>query len=347
MSLTVGQITWLADRTMPLHLETILDGMQPLPLLEILWNKRQKTQGTHQVAVNAITPVTGIAWNGFTGDDPLLYIDVQSSRRAIFPIKEMQIGSALTMSMLMRNGITIAWDSVPATPTKQEVTTLENYLRATREPLMYGKREDLQNTLWGDGTLDPLKMGGVTGLVTAVAGGSVGGIPRAGFWDNRRRLGIAAADIVEVLDTERLMHLTKYIKGSFRPQHIMYCGSDAYTVLRRYVRSQVQVQSEAGAPFATAFDFGFGTNNNRLQDTLIKFGGVDVVYDPFLDLIGGTRRIYCIDHAAIQLRTIDGMDDTRYMPKSSPDQAVLFEGWFLAGNLIAKRLNTSGVYEIA
>jgi len=70
-------------------------------------------------------------------------------------------------------------------------------------------------------------------------------------------------------------------------------------------------------------------------------------YDPSLDDAGESKFCYIIDTNSVKLKVIEGEDMKKHYPARPHDKLVLYRSVTWAGGLVARQMNTSGVYEIA
>jgi hypothetical protein len=77
--------------------------------------------------------------------------------------------------------------------------------------------------------------------------------------------------------------------------------------------------------------------------------GKQIIYDPTLDALGFQKRMYAIDmgRTGIRLLYMDGQRMKKHNPARPYDRMVMYNGLSMTGVVVAKQLNTSGVYDIA
>ena len=78
-------------------------------------------------------------------------------------------------------------------------------------------------------------------------------------------------------------------------------------------------------------------------------GGIPFVWDPTMDDQGRAKFCYAIDMGKTGLRLLymDGQRMKKHNPARPYDRYVMYSGITMTGLLIARQLNTSGVYDIA
>ena len=80
-----------------------------------------------------------------------------------------------------------------------------------------------------------------------------------------------------------------------------------------------------------------------------KHGGKGMIYDPTLDDLGLSKRCYAIDMSkkGIRLLYMDGNRMKRHNPARPYDRYVMYQGITTTAVMVARRLRSSGVYDIA
>ena len=79
----------------------------------------------------------------------------------------------------------------------------------------------------------------------------------------------------------------------------------------------------------------------------VSFGGITIEYDPTLDNLGLAKRMYDIDMNAIKLLYMSGEKMKKSNPARPHDRFVMYQGMSTTAVMVCKRLNSSGVYDIA
>ena len=79
----------------------------------------------------------------------------------------------------------------------------------------------------------------------------------------------------------------------------------------------------------------------------LSFKGKKIIYDPTLDDLGESKRMYVIDTKHIYLDTMQGEDMRTHTPARPAEKYVLFRAMTWTGGLVCDQRNSSGVYEIA
>jgi len=316
------------------------------PLLATM-KKRQKSfsGGKGYIKLNVKGAYTTTI-QGYKGDDQVGYQNPANTRQAEYPWKELHAGIQITHTELKIDGISVNDDGDTNEHSDIALTRITSLLQDKLEDMDEGWAIDFNEMLWGDGSADPDKVPGVMALITDIpTAGTVGGIDRAAntWWQNRSRVTGSSGGTITHSTTNQtatktlraeVRQLSKYSGG--RPSLIL-CGSGALEKLEAEIHEK-----------GTYTQSGFVKNGKTdLGSPSISMHGVgDFHYDPTLDELGMSNRIYFIDEKNLLLYVMDGEDMKAVNPKRPHDRYVNYRGMTWTGGLIARRLNSSGVYEL-
>ena len=288
---------------------------------------------------------------GYTHDDQVGYYNPTGIKRARFPWKEHHIGMVVTHSELKVDGIDISSDSNSTSSMDgREEQALANLLEEKMDTLGEDYAASLDTLIHGDGTSDTKALAGIRSLILDnPATGTTGGIGRVAnpWWRNRARTATAAAGnitsstadggaLIAVLETE-YRQLSRYKQGQTRWK--MFAGSDWIDAYLKEIRANGSY-SDVGYRQEGVVDGGMSQ---------AKFKGIDIVYDPSLDSLSLAKRMYWLDmgRTGVRLLYMDGQRMKKHSPARPYDRYVMYNGITVTGVMIAKQLNTSGVYDIA
>ena len=287
---------------------------------------------------------------GYTHDDAVGYYNPTGIKRARFPWKEHHIGMVVTHSELKVDGIDISSDSNSTSSMDgREEQALANLLEEKMDTLGEDYAASLDTLIHGDGTSDTKALAGIRSLILDnPAAGTTGGIGRVAnpWWRNRARTATAAAGnitsstadggaLIAVLETE-YRQLSRYKQGQTRWK--MFAGSDWIDAYLKEIRANGRY-SDVGYRQEGVVDGGMSQ---------AKFKGIDIVYDPSLDSLSLAKRMYWLDmgRTGVRLLYMDGQRMKKHTPQRPYDRYVMYNGLTMTGVMIAKQLNTSGVYDI-
>jgi hypothetical protein len=294
----------------------------------------------------------GGSLQGYSGDDQVSYYNPTGIKRARFPWKEHHIGIVVTHTELKTDGVDINDDPGEDTTRPmdgREEHALANLLDEKLDDLGEDYAFSLDRLLHGDGSSDAKALAGVTSiLLENPAVGSTGGLGRVAnsWWRNDARTTAAgnvitsnAANggaLIEAMD-QAARRRSKHKNGSTKIRY--FAGSDFIDAYKRELRAN-------GYYSQTGWQ---GQNNADGSMPDPKHGGLQIEWDPTMDDLGKSKFCYAIDMGRTGLRLLymDGQRMKKHNPARPYDRYVMYNGITMTGVLIAKQLNTSGVYEIA
>jgi hypothetical protein len=297
----------------------------------------------------------GGSLQGYSGDDQVNYYNPTGIKRARFPWKEHHIGMVVTMTELKVDGINVTEDGADQNTSPmddRENQALANLLEEKNDTLGEDYAYSLDRLIHGDGSSDAKAIAGIQALIldspTVGTTGTIGRVANT-WWRNRAATvanGLAGGQgaitsntanggaLIEFMEKEWLQ-LSKYRQGSSR--YKLFAGSDWIAAYRKEMRAN-----------------GYYTNTG-LKGTVdgsqgpVEWKGIDIVWDPTLDDLGLSKRMYVIDmgRTGVRLLYMDGNRMKKHNPARPYDRYVMYNGITMTGVMVAKQLNTSGVYDIA
>jgi hypothetical protein len=288
---------------------------------------------------------------GYTGDDQVAFYNPVGSKRARYPWKEHHIGIVITQTELKIDGIDVVEDGADQRTREmdgRETNALINMLDEKLDDLGEDYAYSLDLLLHGDGTSDSKALAGIGAfLLDNPDTGSTGGLSRVAntYWRNRARTAaeggaIASAAtgggvLITFMDTE-MRQRNRYRNGSTRVRY--FCGSDFIDAYKAEMRAN---------GYYTQSGWGGRKPDGSMQDP--QHAGLDLEWDPTMDALGLQKRCYAIDMGrnGIRLLYMDGQRMKKHNPARPYDRYVMYNGITMTGVLVAKQLNTSGVYDIS
>lgn len=286
---------------------------------------------------------------GYTGDDSVGYYNPTGTKRARFPWREHHMGTVLTMTELKIGGIDVTEDGEPdGMMTDAEENNLASILDEKNDTLGEDYATSLDLLIHGDGTSDVKALAGVQSIILPnPAIGTTGNIGRGvnPWWRNRARTAASGGTIssnpanggalIGVLETEH-RQLSRYKKGQTKWR--MFAGSEFIDAYLLEVRANGRY-SEMGFSKDGVVDGGM---------TQAYFKRIPIEYDPTMDTLGQSKRCYWLDMGKTGLRLLymNGQRMKKHKPVRPYDRYVVYSGITTTAVMIAKQLNTSGVYDI-
>lgn len=297
--------------------------------------------------------------SGYTHDDQVTYYNPTPALRVKYEWQEHFIGVGLTHTELKHDGINVIENGADQTTRKidgREQHVLAELLEEKMTVMNEDYAEGWDNLLHGDGASDAKALTGIRAyILDNPALGSTGGLSRTTYTWWRNRAATAAANLagsgsnvitsstadggalLQFLQEEK-RQLKKFARG--RTRHVCFAGSDFIGAMERELRANGNYAGE-----------GFRNRGNvdgfLPTDEGVPFGNWNIVYDPVMDELGMTKRLYVIDMANIKLLYMKGEKKKKSNPARPHDRFVMYQGVTTTAGLVARQLNTSGVYDIA
>lgn len=346
-------------------LETYIDkgkvwtqNLQNKPMLEAFNSSAGKFAGGKENVSFAVRgSFVGTGLKGYSYDDQVAYQNPNGLRRARAPWKEHHIGMVITHTELKNDGIDIVESGSDQTVRRmdgREAQALVNIFDEKNAMLGEDYTFSLDRLLHADGSADPKAIAGVASLLLEnPTAGITLDISRVAnpWWRNRAATAAYAAAggqgpitpnganggaLIAFMDKEARQR-NRYKNGSTKLRY--FAGSDFIDAYKGELRANGSYTNTGWA--------GQNNNDGSLPDP--KHDGIQLEWDPTLDDIGLSKRCYAIDMGAQGLRLLymDGQRMKKHNPARPYDRYVMYNGITTTAVLIAKRLNSSGVYDIA
>lgn len=298
----------------------------------------------------------GLSLTGYTHDDLVNYGNPANTKRLNFPWREHFIGMGLTHTELKHDGITViesGADQSTSNKEGREEHALANMLEEKINEMDEDYAAGLDGLVHGDGSSDAKAIAGIRAFILDnPALGSTGGLSRVTntWWRNRAATAAAFAAgtgsnvitsattgggaLLQFLQREQ-RQLNRFAANR---RSMKFAGSDFIDAVERELRGNGQYAQ-------TGWTGGDGAVDGAMPK--VRFGGVEIVYDPTLDNLGLAKRMYDIDMRAIKLLYMTGEKKKKSNPARPHNRFVMYQGLTTTAVMIANRLNSSGVYDIA
>lgn len=327
--------------------DAFAQSVQEKPLLNA-FTKRQKffPGGKGEITVPVVFNYSS-AITGYEGSDAVTYVNPQNTKRASYSWKEIHSGITVTFTELKQDGLSVS-DSLSGESTSKhsgrDATVLTNILKAKLDDMTEGWSRGMNSMLWKDGTQDAKQVAGLMSLIkpaSSTALGTTGGISRVSnaLWRNRANSFTYASGQTAIIDG--LRSEVRQLKRYGGKPNVIVCGSGFLEKLEKEIHSK-GLFTQAG--FTKGTDIAMGA------PSILGIG--EFVYDPTLDDLAkhdGTGNqsnfAYILDTDAIQLMVMEGEDKKLHNPARPEDKYAIYKAMTWTGGLIAKKLNSSGLYE--
>lgn len=345
MPFTVEQIENVANAALNFHMDRgkkpVAQHIQDKPLLSKLRPKQKSIPGGKGRVELPITLETESTLQGFEYDDPVTYGSPAKIRRVSYPYRLFHIGFQTTTHELIHDGISVA-DSAQGKNlvehSDRELTRLVDIFEAKIADMDEGFEKDLNTLFWRDGTQAALAFPGITSLVVdaPTAATIVGGIDQAANakWQNRASLSITVSSttqgVLRVLDVE----LPQLRRFGAKP-NLMLAGSAMIDEIK-------QEQRQKG--FFT--ETGWAERKQDLSVADAMFMDIPIMYDPTLDDLGFSKRLYVLEvgKPGIFPFVVEDEDEKIHNPARPPEKYVIYRAKTWVGGLACNRRNGCGVY---
>lgn len=314
------------------------------------------TGGNENVSFAVGSGYGGGTLRGYSGDDQLTYYNPTGTKRARFPWKEHFIGMVVTMTELKVDGINVIENGTSQRTSEmsdRSMQALANLLDEKNEKVGADFTMGMDLLIHGDGSSDTKALAGIKSLLLANPfAGSTGGISRVAndWWRNDAMTSAAngaggfdeitsntanGGALIEAMDIAARRR-SKFRNGQTRVRY--FCGSDFIDAYKRELRAN---------GYYTQSGWRGGKPDGSMEDP--QHGGLPLEWDPTMDDLGEAKRCYAIDmgRRGVRLLYMDGERMKRHNPARPHDRMVMYNGISTTAVLVAKQLNTSGVYDIA
>lgn len=313
--------------------------------------------GKGQVSLAVKAGQGGLSLAGYTHDDVVNYGNPASTKRINFSWREHFIGMGLTHTELKHDGITVVENDASQTTSMKdgrEEHALANMLEEKVNEMDEDYAVSWDSLIHGDGSSDAKALAGIQAFILANPGlGSTGGLSRVTntWWRNRAATAAAFAagtgSNVITSSTSNGGALLQFLQAEQRQLNRFasnrrskkFAGSDFIDAVERELRANGQYAQTGWS----------GGGNGTVDGAMPKvvFGGVEIEYDPTLDNLGMQKRMYDIDMRAIKLLYMTGEKKKKANPARPHNRFVMYQGLTTTAVMVANRLNSSGVYDIA
>jgi hypothetical protein len=332
----------------------ILQHVANKPLLRVLMAKKVEFEAAGPAAgttspPNVREPVQGALlrdqagfYAGISGADVLAFKSSDGAIQTTCPVRWMHAGMQITHDELAYQGV-IVTNNKASEPTDDDQVKLFDALQLKRadysESVMYGRN----STLWQDGTQDAKAIAGMKSILTddpTAAGTTCLGISRQNvWWRHVADTGVGGAgpklsySKADQSLTERLNKVINVILPLYggNPDTAL-AGSDLIDMIIREMRAKGQLTVD-----------GWDDKATNLSVTGIKFGRLNIEFDPTLDLIGESKRIYIWDSSKLKLRTQKGQWGKVTAQNQPADQFVMLTSTTDRGTITCSQMDCNYV----
>lgn len=356
MPFTAQQLDNIASAALDYYIKgpAVEQSIQERPLYNAMKAAQKTFPGGKSDIRRNIKGEYSAAFQGYTHDDSVSYVNPANLKQVNFPWKELHAGIALTLTELKADGISVV-DSLngdsTTNHTDREMTAITNLLEDKLADLAEGSARSFNEILWRDGAQSSKVFAGVTSIISmSPNSGFTGGVDRAGntWWRNRAFVGSLSSTSntgSKITASASNQTLTKKLRSEVR-QLRRYGGRPSLLLAGSGFIDKLELEvAEKGIYTQSGFT-NKGNTDIGLADISMKGVGT-FQYDPTLDDLGYSNFCFFIDPRHIYLDVMDGEDWKSHAPARPPEKYVLYRGLTWTGGLVADQLNCHGVYEAA
>lgn len=345
MPFTATELENISNAALDYHWNTPnvrAQSIQDKPLLKMLESGVKTFPGGKEFITGRVKGVYTTTIQGFQADDTVGYGNPANTKTWTVPWKLLHAGINFTMHELLKSGISIVNSNTgerTTAPSQPEKIQLANLLEEKIEDMQEGSDRGRNVMFWKDGTQDSTLVPGVTSFIVddPTADVTVAGLNQVThtWWRNRSSLSIslgASAATGAVLNTLQyeFRQLRRYGPGPNK----MFAGSDMMDRIEKELKAQGYYTQTGWA--------SQGRIDGSVAD--LAFKGLSIDYDPTLDDLGWSKRLYALDGKAIKQMVIDGENGKDHAPSRPEDKYVFYRARTWVGGLVCMQRNTSGVY---
>ncbi len=347
---TAQELANVGNAVIDFHIKGMADPqtIQGKPLYKRMLSKKKSFPGGKELITKAVKGAYTSSWQGFSHDDEVGYGNPANIKRVSTNWKEMHIGVQVTGTELKHAGITIVDSMTGEKKSKKsgaDAVVLTDLWEDKMDDMKEGGERDFNETLWDDGTADPTKFAGIRSfLLTSPSTGVSFGLDRTAnsWWRNRASTGISVTTPSDMIIQKTLQDEYRQLRRYGGNPRLWLAGSDFIEAMEAELRAK-------GTFTQNGWAMSKDGQNARMEASMadISFKGNLIEYDPTLDDIGLAKYLYIIDDSAINLYEMDGEGFKDHTPARPHNKYVYYKAMTWTGGLLARRLNSSGVYSIA
>jgi hypothetical protein len=371
MAFTAGEIASIANASLDYYFNKggqFDQSIQNKPLLN-LFEGRKKTfpGGKGNISLAVVGTYGDGSGNdvvkGYTHNDAVGFFTPANIKRANYPWREHHIGLTLTHTELKIDGISVVDTNGERTAehSKRELTVLVNLLEQKLFSLGEQYARTMNTLMWGDGTADAKALSGMRSIIKDNPGvGTVGGLDQTaatGFtwWRNRAhtaafgtQVGTVPGDAISgggVVTSSPANGgaLFQVLQHEYF-QLIRYGGKPTVCLAGSALIDALMIERRANGNYSMT---GFSSSQDISSGDIILPGGCKVQYDPTLDDLGYSKRMYWFDPKCIFLMAMEDEWRKDHTPARPYNIFVLYKSITSTGQMVASMLNSSMVLDIA
>lgn len=349
MPFTAAEFENIANAAIDYHWNTQnirSQTIQDKPLLAKMMGKVQTFPGGKENITFRVKGVYTTTIQGFQADDEVSYANPTNIKTGVVPWKLIHSGINFTMDEMLRAGITIAdtttFSGEGSNASRAEKVALVKLLKDKLEDMQEGSDRGLNTMFWLDGTQDSKLVPGLTSYIVdnPTADLNVAGLNQVThtWWRNRASLSInlgSGPETGAVLNT--LQYEMRQLRRYGGKPDTMLAGSDMLDRIEKELKAKGYYTQNGWA--------GQGKIDGSVAD--VAFKGIDIMYDPTMDDLGYSKRLYVIDSRRLYPMSIDGENGKDHSPARPENKYVFYKAKTWVMGLVCDQRNCHGVYAFA
>jgi hypothetical protein len=317
--------------------------LQERPLYDKMRAKQKTFPGGKDLIRGNVKGDYTTEFMGYQYDDSVTYKNPANIKQFSYEYFEIHAGISFSGTEMKRAGIGID-DTLTGerrvSRSENEMQVITDILADKVDDMMEGSARSFNSILWRDGTQSSKLPPGITAIVRDdPTVGTVGGLDAAGlpFWRNRAKVGAN-----RITPSRANQTLIQTLRDEVR-QLRRYGGRPATWLAGSVFMTALEAEVTAKGNY-TMTGFAPGKDVSMGQISLPGLGTCE--YDPTLDDLGREEFCYMLDLRDINLMVMQGEDMKKHNPARPPEKYVYYQAVTWTGTVIAKKLNSHGVYEI-
>ena len=371
MAFTAGEIASIANAAQDYYFKkggTFDQTIQDRPLLNKMeGSKKTFPGGKGNISLAVVGAYGDGSGNdvvkGYTHNDAVGFFTPANIKRANYPWREHHIGLTLTHTELKIDGISVVDTNGEKTSehSQRDMTVLVNLLEQKLFALGEQYARTMNLLMYGDGTSDAKALAGLRSIIKDnPCQGTVGGLDQTTatglpFWRNRSFTGAMGTWVgtnpgdavygggpITSNPANGGALLQKLQHEYF--QLIRYGGKPTVAFAGSAFIDALMIERRANGSYSMT---GFSQSQDISSGDIILPGGTKVQYDPTLDDLGYSKRLYWFDPKTIFLMAMDEEWRKDHTPARPYNIFVLFKSITSTGQMVASQLNSSMVMDIA
>lgn len=282
------------------------------------------------------------SYSGISGSDTLTFTVSDGEVQTTCPVRWMHAGLGITHEELIMQGVVITNNKTSSTPEDRAnlLDVLELRKADYRESILFNRNK----TLWLDGLQDAKAIPGIKSIISDDPTiGTCLGINRATnpWWRHVARTGVGGA-LPKLVYSKENQTLTETLIADYLTlctyggdPDVWFAGSDMINAIKNEIRAK-------GQNTVT----GWAEKKTNIWVKGIMLDNHEIVFDPMLDVIGESKRIYGWDSKRLKLRPQKGQWGKVTAQNQPSDQFVMLTSTTDRGALTCNQMDCCYVGEL-